>query len=264
MISRLLVSTLLLILVYSAVYAAAAPMPTMQVPMHPVQLLAYFHGETQNVGDGTISSWVYVDANNRPLSLGVTFTETMLQNLPKESSEYLLRLPEYVPHLPFDHFTIDWEPQGHFPEQFYGLPHFDFHFYLISQKRRGSITGTGPDEARIHKLLPEKYVPKGYVPAKPGVAYMGLHWVRLDFPEFNGRPFTESLIYGSYDGKLAFIEPMITRAFLLSHTDVSTPMYQSPAVQLSGYYPTRYSIKYDAERHLYTVALDGLTYRKAD
>src|SRR5256885_16731648 len=39
-------------------------------------------GQVRPLGDGTIRSWVRVDAHNKPTSVGVTFTEAALQNLP--------------------------------------------------------------------------------------------------------------------------------------------------------------------------------------
>lgn len=233
------------------------------VPQHPFHELAYFHGETQAVGDGYAYSWVRIDNENHPASIGVTFSESMLANLPDANTEYMLRLPEIVPHAPFDHIAIDWLPKGHYPEMFYGLAHFDFHFYLVPPQALGAITGFGADEARLNKLPPAQYIPQGYVPAKPAVAFMGLHWIRPDFPEFNGQRFTESLLYGSYNGRLTFIEPMVTRDFLLSHTAVDRSVYQPKAAQVSGYYPTRYTISFDEVRRLYTVALEDLRYRQA-
>jgi hypothetical protein len=117
---------------------------------------------------------------------------------------------------------------------------------------------------QLFYIFPGQYIPEGYQPAEPGVVYMGLHWIRPDFPEFHGQPFTESLLYGTYNGRMTFIEPMITRAFLLAKGPrVDKPIYQPQAVQASGYYPTRYTITYDATRRLYTVALTGLTHRTA-
>lgn len=234
--------------------------PTAQ---HQEPELNYFTGETKAVGDGVAYSWVRLNNMNRPISIGVTFTESALSGLPDASTEYYLQLPEVATHAPFNHFALDWNPQGHFPQQFYGVPHFDFHFYMISSQQQGQITTTGADAARVMKKPAAQYIPQGYQLAPPAVPLMGMHWVRPDFPEFHGHPFTQSLIYGSYNGRISFIEPMITRAFFLAKTNVDQPIYQPKAFQVSGYYPIRYSITYDATRHLYTVALVGLTYRQA-
>jgi len=238
--------------------------PKTQPPPLPMHELKYFVGSPQMLGDGHIYTWVRIDTRNRPVALGVTFSESALNNLPNLDSEYLLRFPEVVTVTPYNHFAIDWQPMGHFPMQFYGVPHFDFHFYMISPQDRGLITGYGADVARLNRLPAANYIPAGYVPAYPAVALMGLHWVRMDFPEFHGQPFTQSLLYGSYNGRFTFIEPMITRAFLLAHpATVKRQMYQSKTVAMSGYYPTWYTVTYDGTRHLYTVALEGLVYRQA-
>ena len=244
---------------YTVSYTQQPPPP----PQHTMHELAYFRGEPQLVGDGMIYTWVRIDNMNRPTSIGVSFSESALANLPDANTEYAVKWPDVPSCTPFNHFELDWLPRGHYPEQFYGVPHFDFHFYLISPQVREQITGFGADEARDLKQPSAQYIPDGYVPALPAVALMGLHWIRPDFPEFHGHPFTESLIFGSYNGRLAFIEPMMTRTFLLSKPSVDKPVPQPKAVQVSGYYPTRYIIGYDATRHLYTVAFEGLTFRQA-
>jgi hypothetical protein len=48
---------------------------------------------------------------------------------------------------------------------------------------------------------------------------MGAHWADLLSPEFSGSPFTKTFILGTYDGKVIFWEPMITRAYLLTQPD---------------------------------------------
>ncbi|MHB9134523.1 MAG: DUF5602 domain-containing protein [Armatimonadota bacterium] len=244
----------------STVSRAQQPSATPPAPMHDLSL---FVGDSQAVGNGVAYSWVRIDEKTRPTAIGISFTEGALANLPDANTEYLLRLPDIVPHAPFNHIALDWETHGHFPTQFYGVPHFDFHFYTITPQARGQMTGAGADVARLNKQPAAQYIPQGYVPAYPAVQLMGLHWIRTDFPEFNNQPFTESLIYGSYNGRFTFIEPMVTSAFFLTKPNVDKPIYQPKAVQVSGYYPTRYTITYDAARQLYTVALTGLTYRQA-
>ena len=46
---------------------------------------------------------------------------------------------------------------------------------------------------------------------------MGAHWLDITSPELNQenpKSFTQTFIYGSYDGKVIFMEPMITKAFM--------------------------------------------------
>ncbi|HEX2948125.1 MAG TPA: DUF5602 domain-containing protein, partial [Armatimonadota bacterium] len=239
----LAIAAVLAMALCGVVYTVSYPQ---QPPQHTLHELVYIQGETQAVGDGVMYPWVRIDSMNRPSAIGVTFTESILTNLPDTDTEYLARLPEVVPHAPFNHIALDWVPKGHFPEQFYGVPHFDVHFYMITPQARSLITGLRDDEARVNKLPAAQFLPQGYVPAKPGVALMGLHWVRPDFPEFHGQPFTASLIYGTYNGQVTFIEPMITRAYLLTHPSVNRAIDQPKAVQTSGSDPPRFTTAYDA------------------
>jgi hypothetical protein len=42
---------------------------------------------------------------------------------------------------------------------------------------------------------------------------MGVHWIDPASHEFHGHDFTATVLYGSYNGEMNFIEPMITRAY---------------------------------------------------
>jgi hypothetical protein len=45
----------------------------------------------------------------------------------------------------------------------YDAPHFDSHFYLMSQERRDRITATGEDLAKAHKAPATELMPLGYI-----------------------------------------------------------------------------------------------------
>lgn len=219
-------------------------------------------GEMRVVGDGTIATFVTLNGVGQPETVGVTFTPTLLNSLPSGMEEYPLRFPPQAQGVPFTHFVLNWEPHGHIPTEIYGLPHFDFHFYLLTPAEREGITATGEDLARVEKAPPAQFVPQGYVATPGGEPRMGAHWIDPTSHEFHGTPFDETFIYGFYNGRLAFIEPMITQAFLHGRTTVDRPIAQPQAYQQPGYYPTRFRVTYDPARGLYTVALAGLTYRR--
>lgn len=101
------------------------------------------------------------------------------------------------------------------------------------------------------------------MPPGTGVSGMGAHWIDPVSHEFHGHDFTHTFIWGSYDGRFIFIEPMITKAFLESKPQVSVPLKLPTEYERSGYYPTSYAIRYDATTRAYTVALEGLTLRHA-
>lgn len=227
-----------------------------------------FVGEAKPIGNGTVRSWVTTGADGKPTAIGVTFTEPALSGLPPSLTpgliwtEFLLPLPPEASATGFDHVGLNWNPKGHDPEGVYNVPHFDFHFYLISPAERERITTRGDDLERVRKPLPAEFVPEGYVLApaseEPG---MGLHWVEPHSHEFHGKAFTHTFIYGSYNGRMIFLEPMITKAFLETRPNITVPIKLPAKYQKPGYYPTRYSVKYDPESREYTVSIDGLTLR---
>jgi hypothetical protein len=127
---------------------------------------------------------------------------------------------------------LNWNPKGHGGP--YTAPHFDFHFYRIPLAERDAIDPETPEyAARAANLPAADQLPAGYAsshllmnlsPAQATVPKMGLHWIDTDSPELPPRnqPFTATFILGSWDGKVIFDEPMITRDFILAQRDAAT------------------------------------------
>lgn len=233
-------------------------------------------GKAVPVGNGKAWSWVKLTAG-KPTSAGISFTENALSGLPTDlpmpdmpgmpgampSKEYVLELPKEIKGMPYDHVSFDWNPKGHDPMQIYGVPHFDVHFYVISQSDRKGITATGEDVDRCNKKPEDMYIPAGYIlPPGTMIPQMGVHWLDPATPELSGKPFTTTFIYGSYNGKTAFYEPMIALSYLQSKPDFSQDLKMPKAYDRDGYYPTRYSVVYDKRHRQYTVSLDGLAMQK--
>lgn len=228
-------------------------------------------GDVVPVGNGTGRSWVQVDGAGKPTAVGITLTEAALNGLAADVTpgliwvaEYILAFPTDVSGLPFNHVGLNWNPKGHIPNGIYNVPHFDVHFYTISPGERSRITARGDDLDVIRKVPATGNVPDGYVFApeseEPG---MGGHWVDPGSHEFHGQAFTTTFLYGTYDGEIIFYEPMITKSYLESKPDVVMPIKVPTTYAHAGYYPMSYSIRYDAKRKEYVVALEGLTLRTA-
>ena len=218
-------------------------------------------GQTQRLGAGTVKSWVKMDENGKPSSLGLTFDETSLQNLPIEGGSTVLSMPKEVTSLvPVNHISIDWNPQGHEPAGIYDKPHFDFHFYYINQEEQATIK---PGDANVSKQPAPEAIPADYIAPAPNVVpNMGIHLIDKTTPELNGKPFTTTFLYGYSFGKIIFAEPMITKAYLESKPDMTQDLKLPGAYPKTGlYYPTKYSVKYNAADKSYTISLDGLTQR---
>lgn len=220
-----------------------------------------FTSESKALGDGIVYSWVTLDAEGNPSAIGVNFTELAISGLPEEVAEYTLPLPEEASATAFNHIGLDWNPEGHEPQGIYDRPHFDIHFYMISPEEREKITATEEDMANLSKEPDPEFIPKGYVPIPGGVPRMGAHWIDPTSPEFNGQTFEETLIYGFYDGKMVFIEPMVTIDFLKTKPELTKSLKLPESYPTEAYYPTSYSIRYDEKMGVYTVSLEGMTLR---
>lgn len=224
-----------------------------------------FYGPAVQMGNGHARSWINISrADNKPLAIGIELTAKSMDGLPQDpmdmaASTFVLPLHQKAAAVtPFDHITINWNPHGHEPEHIYDVPHFDLHFYKISLDQQMSITGV-PGAAP-----PAGYLPASYVIQGATVPQMGTHWLDPHSPELppTMAPFTYTMIYGSNNGEVIFIEPMITRSFLLSGTAVSKefpqPIHFAPS---NTYYPSAYSIWTNTSNERIYVSLNDFVWR---
>ncbi|PHK97582.1 hypothetical protein CGL56_15915 [Neolewinella marina] len=216
-----------------------------------------FTGPEIAVGNGQAWTVVNTDRQGNPLSLSVEFGADALEGLPTgqhHPPSYVLRLPTEVALPPYDHVTLDWNEHGHDPSQVYDIPHFDFHFYFITEAERDRI---GPDDSlAFNKPLAPEHLPAGYLETPGGVPRMGAHIIDLQSPEIRGdAPFTYTFIYGKYDAELIFLEPMITTDYLRTKPDMTAEVRQPQEWQQAGFYPTEYRISYDAATDRYAMTL---------
>jgi hypothetical protein len=240
------------------------------------------YGPPVKVGNGMARAYVVTDDKNAntPLELGIALDERALDGLPSTEMEYryLLPLPAQAPD-PYKLVELDWNPHGHPPPQVYTVPHFDFHFYTITLAERNAIVPSNPSFAAEANNLPsDGYVPPfyavlagpGQTPADIAVPMMGVHWSDVRSPELqamlghpeNYQPFTKTFIYGSWNGRFIFYEPMVTLAYLQSNSDFSSDIPVPQLYPEPGYFPTSYKVTYDAQAKEYRVALTGLTWHQ--
>lgn len=234
----------------------------------------YVFGKPVAVGNGMAWTWAKLGATpNQIDSMGVTFTETALEGLPDlgeledqsmPMAEFMLDLPKEVKGKPFDHVMLNWNPKGHDPFPLYGKPHFDIHFFTLTPAQAAKITGKGEDLKKCNKKPAPEFIPAGYIlPPGTVVPKMGAHWIDPKSKEFNGKEFDTTFIYGSYDGKISFLEPMITTAYLASKPNYTEALAMPKKVDATGFYPSAYSIKHNEARREITVSLDGLKFVQA-
>jgi len=217
------------------------------------------YGNEVSVGNGVAKTFVQVDENNVPITIGVKFSAEALENLP-DHAHYDMEFPSEIDVAPFNHFVMDYADHGHEPPGVYDVPHFDFHFFYISEAFRDGIM---EDDSIGFALAPDtKYMPETFVQVPGGEAGQGAHWINTESPEWNGGTFTETFIYGTYDGEITFVEPMASLDYLTAKSNVTFSLKQPAEYKHAGYHPMSYTIEYDSENNEYTVSLSDLVMRQ--
>ena len=228
---------------------------------------------------GKVKTYVVTGDDGKPTELGFAFDAASLQGLPEPPHDAAgpplpsqpLYFPDEARGVAVDHATFDFVPGGHPPPGVFDLPHFDVHFFYLTQEEVEEINPKNADFAAMGmKLHDEKYVPEGFgaIPNTPPEAAvvpgMGQHLVDMTVRLVPGEyKFTEVILNGSWDGKYAFVEPMVTLDYLLSKPTVTNDLKLPQEYQKTGLYPTKYSITYDAASDTYMISLSGLVGRTA-
>ena len=220
-----------------------------------------FYGPSQPFGNGTIKTYAVVDKSGNPTEVGLRLSESALQGLPDENTDLRLALPDQAKMTVFDHVMANWNPHGHRPAMLFDKPHFDFHFYMVDMATEQAVDPADPnfaDRAANHPA--PQYVPKDYA-AMPdnAVPFMGVYWTDTTQQLIPGQyEFTSILLNGSWNGRYTFLEPMVSRDFLLTKPALTEEVKQPRAFQKTGFYPTIYQIRYDPAAKEYSIALCGL------
>ncbi len=225
--------------------------------------LKSFYGPAQHVGNGVVRAFVEMNRDGSPETIGVRISVKALEKLPagepgEHGPTYTLRIPNQAEGLPFDHIDLNYNPMGHPPFGFYTFEHFDFHFYMISVEEKMQIL-----DPFVALMVPDGSLwPDGYFPDPEYVPMMGLHWADPTGSEFTSPgSFDKTFIYGSYDAEFIFYEPMITVAHLESMVSSTNPFPPLKEFNEPAYYPSSYSIHYDAQRKEYVVSLGDMVWR---
>lgn len=232
-----------------------------------------FRGPVKPFHDGKAWTWVQIDKNNKPVRIAIAIDDAAMNSLGEGTGEgghnhvngVSLEFNPRASVTPFMHALLDWNPNGHEPAGIYDQPHFDFHFYMTSQADRLAIPPYQVDSSGFLNFPGPGYMPNTppavYVPTPGGVPQMGTHWVDVTSPELAGQLFTQTFIYGSYNGNVTFYEPMITKAFIDNNASFQRSFPVPAKFKKAGYYPTSMRIeKADGATH---VILEGFVYRQA-
>jgi hypothetical protein len=215
------------------------------------------------IGQGTAHTVVRTGADGQLTAVSVLFTPGMLDGLPRAARDadpdfpYLLPMPTKGPRTVIDHVVIDWEAAGHPPPHVYDVPHFDFHFYLVSEVDQKSVAFKNDKESGDPSQQPApELLPSGYtVPPGTAVSQMGVHAINPSAAEFHGEPFTATFVYGYYNKRQTFLEPMASLTFLKSKPSFSAPVIRPASYTKPGAYPSTYGVRYDNAHNVYEIKL---------
>ncbi|GAA4730080.1 hypothetical protein [Flavisolibacter ginsenosidimutans] len=230
-----------------------------------------FKGDAQTFQHGKAWTWYEADDNNNPVRIAIAMDDASMASLdtltpgaPGHHHENSLSLklhPKATGGTPFTHVLLDWNPAGHEPAGVYDKPHFDFHFYIQPEAERIAIPTYDLAQAKFDNAPAQGYMPPTYINPGGGVPQMGAHWLDVTTPEVNGQPFTQTFLMGSYDGKVTFWEPMITRKFVEANPSFERAIPQPTKYQKAGWYPTKMRIaKQDGTTN---IILEGFVQRQA-
>ena len=234
-------------------------------------------GEEVTVHNGKGWAWTKINKKGAPEQIGFTLTDDALNSVPVPSGsaqtgsghdahggghEYWVAKfnPVAGAVIPFNFVLLNWNPYGHPPANIYDKPHFDFHFYSQTPEEVMAIGTYEVDSLKFNNVPQPDYFPAKYVNTGHSIPQMGSHWVDVTSSELNGKPFTETFIYGSFNGEVTFYEPMITLEFLKNQKKYERAIPVPAKFQETGWYPTSMKIvKHDGQTD---VILDKFVYRQ--
>ena len=259
-----------------------------------------YQGDSAELGNGDVSTYVEMDAAGGLQSIGVRVSSSTFEDLPREPDGtapcfdadgdgaedpltecfMMLRRDLDLPTAaaqavaPFGYIQFNYNPHGHPPPAppVYAEPHFDFHFYLVGLEDVREIrTGTcgffidceAYERARVP--VPDRYMPPAYIEVGAAAGEEGNHLLLSTAPELADPPadFTQTFIFGSYDGRIIFYEPMIAASVFTRNLDECHEIALPTAWEVAGAYPTRYCMRYLPDEEAYTVSLESFVRRNA-
>lgn len=183
-----------------------------------------------------VTAYLRTGEDGAPRAVGVVIPIAAIEKAPDDGpfqDELVLDMPQLArDETMLWQLRVNWLAHGHGPTP-YGEAHFDLHFYRGTTAEIDAIDCSDQEAFAPGLLTPDHELPTTCV------SRMGYHaWPTADSAP--GAVFTASLILGYYAQKMVFIEPMIARSTLLSHSDfelvISRPTTTGGPPTL---YPTR-------------------------
>jgi Domain of unknown function (DUF5602) len=223
-----------------------------------------FKGPEAEVYHGKAWTWIQLDKQGKPERVAISINDAALNSVkPGDGSSsgdhqhddnVVLKFHPKAEATLFRHVWLNWNPNGHPPAGVYTRPHFDLHYYMVPSEERETFV----DPVKLDAALAPDYLPANHIGVDP-VPTMGKHYIDVTSPELNGQPFTQTFIFGSYDSKMVFWEPMITLDFLKNTASFERSIPQPAKFQKTGYYPTKMRIV--KASGVTNIILEGFVYK---
>lgn len=225
-------------------------------------------GESVSIAGGTVATWARVNGGGKVIWVGLTIPLSMAENMPPPGSGpagavATLNYPAVVQQTTyFNHAEIQSNEHGHpanprFADVHrYEAPHFDFHFYSIPVAQVLTIPFVPPSP-----LLPSvsaERLPAGYAQPEFSVPQMGRHASPLS--EFTATDTWLATMVGGFlpdASYMHFIEPMVTREFLLQRENFTLPVPLPAVLGRATQYPTECVVQYDKDADAYHIVFKG-------
>jgi hypothetical protein len=223
-------------------------------------------GECVDVFGASVCSWAVFDGTGGVVEFGATVPLAAIERAPHDMemtwppvANATVQMPaELTTATGVDHLTIYWEPHGH-PPGAYLTPHFDFHFYNISNGSRGAIDCA--DETKP-AALPADYgmvdiaIPDLGMLVGLCVPEMGMHAL-LTSELQSDEIFNGTMVIGYYHGAPIFFEPMIARDMLMRRRSFQLPMPAVSGLPGGVRYPQSFRAEYDRSADAYRFIFSG-------
>jgi hypothetical protein len=244
-----------------AVLAGCAPK---EVPVVEVA------GDCADAYQARVCTWARTQGDSL-LEVGADIPVAFLENAPEHTDMVWppalladLKLPPAASAISgLSHLTVLWESMGHPPGAFL-TPHFDFHFYTVSQDDRNAIDCSDlskPGALAAGYAIPDIALPPPMVQLTGTetlvglcVPKMGMHSLLASELE-SQQIFRGAMVLGYYKAGLIFIEPMISKAMLMEKQSFDLPIPSIPG--RTEAYPRTFRANFDAEKQSYRFVFSG-------
>jgi hypothetical protein len=228
------------------------------IPILVLTLAACGHPDPEPMGGVLLTH--EVDGDGVVIEVGMTVDIAELDRVMTDEvfSEAVATYDDVVIEQTYvNHIQLGYNPHGHGPPGVNDVPHFDIHFYGISNAERLEVSCDGqpvPEEERV---------PDGYDASAVGgepfgscVAAMGSH--AGDEDSLEGKLDAE-LILGYDRGELIFIEPMISAARFEARDDLTLDIARPASLGRTTRWPDTFTMTFDEDAGLYRFALSGFS-----